>query len=51
MIYHLSKKEEKTTLNYLKPALDEFFLGTQERARNNRGKRAIGVRATEVLLY
>ena len=27
-----------------------FFLGTQERVRNNRGKRAIIVRATEVLL-
>ena len=28
-----------------------FYLGTQERVRNNRGKRAIGVRAIEVLLY
>ena len=28
-----------------------FFLGTQEGVRNNRGKRAISVRATEVLLY
>ena len=28
-----------------------FFLGTQERVRNSRGKRAISVRATEVLLY
>ena len=27
-----------------------FMLGTQERVRNSRGKRAIGVRATEVLL-
>ena len=27
------------------------LLGTQERVRNNRGKRAIGVRANEVLLY
>ena len=27
----------------------EFFLGTQERVRNSRGKRAISVRATEVL--
>ena len=26
-------------------------LGTQERARNSRGKRGIGVRANEVLLY
>ena len=28
-----------------------FFLGTEERVRNSRGKRAISVRATEVLLY
>ena len=26
-----------------------FLLGTQERVRNSRGKRAIGVRATEVI--
>ena len=29
----------------------DFFLGIQERVRNSRGKRAIGVRAIEVLLY
>ena len=29
----------------------DFFQGTQERVRNSRGKRAIGVRAIEVLLY
>ena len=28
-----------------------LFQGSQERVRNNRGKRAISVRATEVLLY
>ena len=28
-----------------------FLLGTQERVRNSRGKRAIRVRAIEVLLY
>ena len=28
-----------------------FFLGTQERVRNSRGKRAISVQATEGLLY
>ena len=28
-----------------------FFQGTQERVRNSRGKRAISVRAFEVLLY
>ena len=27
------------------------FIGTQERVRNSHGKRAIGVRAIEVLLY
>ena len=32
-------------------AWDEFFLGTQERVRNSRGKRSISVRAIEVLLY
>ena len=31
-------------------AMGFFFQGTQERVRNSRGKRAIGVRATEVLL-
>ena len=29
----------------------ELFQGTQERVRNSRGKRAICVRAIEVLLY
>ena len=29
----------------------DFFLETQERVRNSRGKRAISIRATEVLLY
>ena len=33
----------------LKPK--DFFLGTQERVRNSRGKRAVSVRAIEVLLY
>ena len=28
-----------------------FFQGTEERVRNSRGRRAISVRATEVLLY
>ena len=28
-----------------------FSLGTKERVRNSRGKRAISVRAIEVLLY
>ena len=29
----------------------DFFQGTQEGIRKSRGKRAISVRATEVLLY
>ena len=47
--------KKKITLNY--PKYDNvcsygiFSLGTQERVRNSRGKRAISVRATEVLLY
>ena len=28
-----------------------FFLGTEERVRNSHGKRAINIRAIEVLLY
>ena len=28
-----------------------YFLGTQEQVQNSHGKRAIGVQATEVLLY
>ena len=44
--------KKKITLNYLKSAAMDFFSkGTQERVRNSRGKRAISVRATEVLLY
>ena len=31
--------------------LSDFFQGTQERVRNSHGKRAISVRAIEVLLY
>ena len=42
---------KKITQDYPKSAAMGFFLGTQERVRNNRGKRAISVRATEVLLY
>ena len=49
--YQKKKKKKKITLNYPKSATKGFFLGTQERVRNNRGKRAINVRATEVLLY
>ena len=45
------KKKKKNTLNYPKSTPVGFFLGTQEQVRNSRGKRAISVRATEVLLY
>ena len=38
-------------MNYPKSAAKGFLLGTQERVRNSRGKRAISVRATEVLLH
>ena len=41
----------KITLNCPESAPIGFFLGTQERVRNSRGKRVISVRANEVLLY
>ena len=37
--------------NIVMSAAMEFLLGTQERVRSSHGKRAISVRATEVLLY
>ena len=40
----------KIILNYPKSAAMFFFLGTQDLVRNSRGKRAISVRAIEVLL-
>ena len=43
--------KKKVTLNYPTSAATGFFEGTQERVRNSRGKRAIGVRVIEVLLY
>ena len=43
--------KKKIILNYPKSASMGFFQGTQERVRNNRGKRAISVRAIGVLLY
>ena len=45
------KKKRKLTLSYPKSAVKGFFLGTQERVRNSRGKRVISVRAIGVLLY
>ena len=49
-IYHFQYKL-KIPLNYPKSAAMGFFAGTQERVQNSRGKRAISVRAIEVLLY
>ena len=50
--YTIFNEENKIALNYLKSAAMGFlFQGTQERVRDSHGKRAIGVRATEVLLY
>ena len=49
--YTIFNIKKKMTLNYPKSAAMDFVQGTQERVRNSRGKRAISVRATEVLLY
>ena len=43
------QKRKNTIIPNLQPR--GFFLGTQERVRNSHGKRAVSVRATEVLLY
>ena len=48
--YTIFNIKKKMTLNYPISAVIGFFRWTQERARNSRGKRAIGVRVTEVLL-
>ena len=44
------KKENHTKLSQIY-SQEIFFLGTQEQVRNSRGKRAISVRAIEVILY
>ena len=41
----------KISLNYPVSAVVGFSLGTQEQVQNSRGKRAISVPATQVLLY
>ena len=46
-----SNMEKKTAFIIRNLQLLDFFQGTQERVRNNRGKRAISARAIEVLLY
>ena len=43
--------KKELILNCTKSAAMGFLHGTQERVRDSRGKRAISVRATEVLLY
>ena len=43
--------KKQITLNYPKSAAIRFFLGTQARVRNSRGKRVISVRAIKVLQY
>ena len=49
--YTIFNIKNEISLNYPKSATMGFFQSTQERVRNRRGKRAIGVRATECLLY
>ena len=50
--YTIFNIEKKITLKFRKSAAMGFLCqGTQERVRNSRGKRAISVRANEVLLY
>ena len=43
--------KKKITINYSKYAAMGFFQGTKVRVRKSRGKRAISVRADEVLPY
>ena len=43
--------KKKITVNYPRSAAMGFFQWTQELVRDNRGKRAISVRAIEVLLH
>ena len=50
-VIKIKKKHPKLPNTIISAAMGCFCLGTQERVRNNRGKRAISVRATEVLLY
>ena len=49
--YTFFSMKKKNTLNYPKSAVMGFFQGTQKQVQNSRGKRAISVRAVEVLLY
>ena len=47
----LKKKKKDNRIKYAKSAAMGFCQWSQARVRNSRGKRAISVRATEVLLY
>ena len=49
--YSIFNMKMNLTRNYPKSAAMAFALGTQERVRDSRSKRAISVRATEGLLY
>ena len=50
--YTIFSIKKKISLNYPKYAATGFFFqGNQEQVRNSHGKRAISVRAIEVLLY
>ena len=46
-----SNIKKKITLNFPNLQPRDYCLGTQDRVRNSRGKRAISVLAIEVLLY
>ena len=50
-IYRFQYKKRKSHLIIPNLLQRDFCLGSQERVRNIRGKQAISVRATEVLLY
>ena len=49
--YTIFNTKRKIDLNYLKSAAMGFFPGTQARVKNSHCKRAISVRAIEVLPY
>ena len=49
-MYHCQYKKENHPKLVKICSYEISFYGTQERVRNSRGKRAISVRATEVLL-
>ena len=50
-IHHFQYQKENHHGEYQICSYGVLFQGTQERVRNSRGKRAISVRVTELLLY